>query len=145
LEKGETVAFVGLWFREDDSCQIIVGLYTLKKGKILFNNIPADQNWFWRDERKNRNFVTQWIHSYFQEAVKENYYSSIHLQPTEECIDVLNKAAAKITFRKSWERARYKSWRKRNKSKRWWKAKIINCSCSAAQTSLLVLMKQIWL
>jgi len=94
VEKGETVAFVGpSGSGKTTLVKLLVGLYTPQKGKILFNNIPADQIDF--DEMREKiGFVTQDT-QLFSGSIKENLLFVNPSATDEECIDVLNKAAAK--------------------------------------------------
>ena len=94
VEEGETVAFVGpSGSGKTTLVKLLVGLYTPRKGKILFNNIPSDQIDF--DEMRERiGFVTQDT-QLFSGSIKENLLFVNPSATDEECIDVLNKAAAK--------------------------------------------------
>jgi ATP-binding cassette subfamily B protein len=72
---------------------MLVGLYTPQSGKILFNNIPADQIDF--DElREKIGFVTQDT-QLFSGTIKENLLFVNPDATDDECLEVLNKAAAK--------------------------------------------------
>jgi len=94
VNEGETVAFVGpSGSGKTTLVKLLVGLYTPQQGKILFNNIPADQIDF--DEMRERiGFVTQDT-QLFSGTIKENLLFVNPSATDEECLDVLHKAAAK--------------------------------------------------
>lgn len=94
VSKGETIAFVGpSGAGKTTLVKMLVGLYTPQSGKILFNNIPADQIDF--DElREKIGFVTQDT-QLFSGTIKENLLFVNPDATDDECLEVLNKAAAK--------------------------------------------------
>jgi len=93
-KEGETIAFVGpSGSGKTTLVKLLVGLYTPRQGRILFNNIQANQIDF--DEMRERiGFVTQDT-QLFSGSIKENLLFVNPSATDEECIDVLNKAAAK--------------------------------------------------
>lgn len=93
VEEGETVAFVGpSGAGKTTLVKLLVGLYSPQQGKILFNHISSDQIDF--DElREKIGFVTQDT-QLFSGTIKENLLFVNPDATDEECLEVLNKAAA---------------------------------------------------
>lgn len=93
VTEGETVAFVGpSGSGKTTLVKLLVGLYTPQKGNILFNNLPADQIDF--DEMRERiGFVTQDT-QLFSGTIKENLLFVNPAATDEDCLNVLQKAAA---------------------------------------------------
>ena len=93
VTEGETVAFVGpSGAGKTTLVKLLVGLYTPHKGNILFNNIPGNQIDF--DElREKIGFVTQDT-QLFSGTIKENLLFVNPDATDEDCIEVLQKAAA---------------------------------------------------
>ena len=91
--KGETIAFVGpSGAGKTTLVKLLVGLYTPQTGKILYNNFPGDEVNF-DNLRERIGFVTQDT-QLFSGTIKENL---LFVNPTatdEECMNVLEKAAA---------------------------------------------------
>ncbi len=89
---GETIAFVGpSGAGKTTLVKLLVGLYTPKSGKILYNDVPGDQINF--DElREKIGFVTQDT-QLFSGTIKENLLFVNPKASDAECMDVLEKAA----------------------------------------------------
>jgi len=100
VSEGETVAFVGpSGSGKTTLVKLLVGLYTPQKGNILFNRLPGDKTDF--DEiREKIGFVTQDT-QLFSGTIKENLLFVNPDASDEECIDVLNKAAAKTLLERA--------------------------------------------
>jgi len=100
VSEGETVAFVGpSGSGKTTLVKLLVGLYTPQKGNILFNRLPGDKIDF--DEiREKIGFVTQDT-QLFSGTIKENLLFVNPDATDEECIDVLNKAAAKTLLERA--------------------------------------------
>lgn len=94
VEEGETVAFVGpSGSGKTTLVKLLVGLYTPQHGRILFNEVPASQIDF--DKMRERiGFVAQDT-QLFSGTIKENLLFVNPDATDEDCLDVLNKAAAK--------------------------------------------------
>src|SRR5690606_31357118 len=93
VTKGETIAFVGpSGSGQTTLVKLLVGLYQPHEGTIFYNDIPADKIDF--DELRNQiGFVTQDT-QLFSGTIRENL---LFVNPTatdEECMEVLEKAAA---------------------------------------------------
>jgi len=93
VTKGETIAFVGpSGSGKTTLVKLLVGLYQPHEGTIFYNDIPADKIDF--DELRNQiGFVTQDT-QLFSGTIRENL---LFVNPTatdEECMEVLEKAAA---------------------------------------------------
>ena len=91
--KGETIAFVGpSGSGKTTLVKLLVGLYTPKTGKILYNGFPGDEINF-DNLRERIGFVTQDT-QLFSGTIRENLLF-VNLNASEQdCIDVLNEAAA---------------------------------------------------
>lgn len=93
VNKGRTIAFVGpSGAGKTTLVKLLVGLYTPQKGKIIFNNYPGDEIDF-DALREKIGFVTQDT-QLFSGTIKENLLFVNPLATDEECIEVLEKAAA---------------------------------------------------
>jgi ATP-binding cassette, subfamily B, bacterial len=93
VKKGETIAFVGpSGSGKTTLVKLLVGLYKPHKGTIYYNEVPGEQIVF--DELRNQiGFVTQDT-QLFSGTIRENL---LFVNPTatdEECLEVLEKAAA---------------------------------------------------
>ena len=93
VTEGETVAFVGpSGAGKTTLVKLLVGLYTPDQGNIFFNNISGSQIDF--DElREKIGFVTQDT-QLFSGTIKENLLFVNPDASDEDCIEVLQKAAA---------------------------------------------------
>jgi ATP-binding cassette subfamily B protein len=93
VNEGETVAFVGpSGAGKTTLVKLLVGLYTPQEGQIFFNEISADKIDF--DElREKIGFVTQDT-QLFSGTIKENLLFVNPDATEDDCIEVLNKAAA---------------------------------------------------
>ncbi len=91
--KGETIAFVGpSGSGKTTLVKLLVGLYQPHEGTIYYNNISADQIDF--DELRNQiGFVTQDT-QLFSGTIRENLLFVNPSATDEECLEVLDKAAA---------------------------------------------------
>jgi ATP-binding cassette, subfamily B, bacterial len=93
VSKGETIAFVGpSGAGKTTLVKLLVGLYTPQTGKIFYNDFPDDEVNF-DNLRERIGFVTQDT-QLFSGTIKENL---LFVNPTatdEDCINVLQKAAA---------------------------------------------------
>ncbi len=91
--KGKTIAFVGpSGSGKTTLVKLLVGLYTPKTGKILYNGFPGDEINF-DNLRERIGFVTQDT-QLFSGTIRENLLF-VNLNASEQdCIDVLNEAAA---------------------------------------------------
>ena len=100
VSEGETVAFVGpSGSGKTTLVKLLVGLYTPQKGNILFNRLPGDKIDF--DEiREKIGFVTQDT-QLFSGTIKENLLFVNPDATDEDCIDVLNKSAAKTLLERA--------------------------------------------
>ena len=91
--RGDTIAFVGpSGAGKSTLVKLLVGLYTPKEGTILYNGIPVDRVDL-NELREKIGFVTQDT-QLFAGTIRENL---LFVNPTatdDECMDVLNKAAA---------------------------------------------------
>lgn len=94
VSEGETVAFVGpSGSGKTTLVKLLVGLYTPQSGNILFNKLEGNKIDF--DEiREKIGFVTQDT-QLFSGSIKENLIFVNPYASDKDCIDVLNKAAAK--------------------------------------------------
>jgi len=90
---GETIAFVGpSGSGKTTLVKLLVGLYKPHEGTIYYNNIAADQIDF--DELRNQiGFVTQDT-QLFSGTIRENLLFVNPIATDEECLEVLDKAAA---------------------------------------------------
>jgi ATP-binding cassette subfamily B protein len=91
--RGDTIAFVGpSGAGKSTLVKLLVGLYTPKEGTILYNGIPVNRVDL-NELREKIGFVTQDT-QLFAGTIRENL---LFVNPTatdDECMDVLNKAAA---------------------------------------------------
>jgi ATP-binding cassette subfamily B protein len=92
-EIGETIAFVGpSGAGKTTLVKLLVGLYIPQNGQILYNSIPRDMIDF--DKLRERiGFVTQDT-QLFSGTIRENLLFVNPAATDEECLEVLNKAAA---------------------------------------------------
>ncbi len=90
---GETIAFAGpSGAGKTTLVKLLVGLYTPRDGSIIYNGIPGDR--IDLDElREKIGFVTQDT-QLFSGTIKENLLFVNPGASDEECLDVLEKAAA---------------------------------------------------
>ena len=93
VRMGETIAFAGpSGAGKTTLVKLLVGLYTPREGSIIYNGIPGDKIDF--DElREKIGFVTQDT-QLFSGTIKENLLFVNPGASDEECLDVLEKAAA---------------------------------------------------
>ncbi len=93
VRMGETIAFAGpSGAGKTTLVKLLVGLYTPQEGSIIYNGIPGDKIDF--DElREKIGFVTQDT-QLFSGTIKENLLFVNPGASDEECLDVLEKAAA---------------------------------------------------
>jgi ATP-binding cassette, subfamily B, bacterial len=93
VSKGETIAFVGpSGSGKTTLVKLLVGLYTPQTGRIFYNGFPGNEINF-DNLRERIGFVTQDT-QLFSGTIKENLLF-VNLNATEQdCLDVLNKAAA---------------------------------------------------
>lgn len=93
MQMGETIAFVGpSGAGKTTLVKLLVGLYTPETGKILYNGVPGsdiDMN----ELREQIGFVTQDT-QLFAGTIRENLKFVAPRATDEECLDVLQKAAA---------------------------------------------------
>jgi ATP-binding cassette, subfamily B, bacterial len=91
--KGETIAFVGpSGSGKTTLVKLLVGLYTSQTGKIFYNGFPENEINF-DNLRERIGFVMQDT-QLFSGTIRENLLF-VNLNATEQdCLDVLNKAAA---------------------------------------------------
>jgi ATP-binding cassette subfamily B protein len=93
VNKGETVAFVGpSGSGKTTLVKLLVGLYTPQKGNILFNNISSLQIDF--DEMREKIGLVTQDTQLFSGTIRENLLFVNPEATDEDCIEVLNKAAA---------------------------------------------------
>ncbi|NWF88515.1 MAG: ABC transporter ATP-binding protein [Ignavibacteriaceae bacterium] len=93
VSKGDTIAFVGpSGAGKTTLVKLLVGLYAPRSGEIFYNNYPSDKINF-DDLRERIGFVTQDT-QLFSGTIKENLLFVNPLASDEECLQVLNKAAA---------------------------------------------------
>jgi ATP-binding cassette, subfamily B, bacterial len=91
--KSETIAFVGpSGSGKTTLVKLLVGLYTPKSGKIFYNDFPGNEINF-DNLREKIGFVTQDT-QLFSGTIKENLLFVNPSATDEECISVLEKAAA---------------------------------------------------
>jgi len=91
--KGESIAFVGpSGAGKTTLVKLLVGLYIPQTGRILYNNYPGDEINF-DNLRERIGFVTQDT-QLFSGTIKENLLFVNPSATDEECISVLEKAAA---------------------------------------------------
>ena len=100
VSEGETVAFVGpSGSGKTTLVKLLVGLYKPQTGNILFNRLPGNRIDF--DEiREKIGFVTQDT-QLFSGTIKENLLFVNPDATDEDCVDVLNKAAAKTLLERA--------------------------------------------
>lgn len=93
VSKGETIAFVGpSGSGKTTLVKLLVGLYIPKTGKIFYNGFPGNEINF-DNLRERIGFVTQDT-QLFSGTIRENLLF-VNLNATDQdCVDVLNKAAA---------------------------------------------------
>ena len=93
VSTGETIAFAGpSGAGKTTLVKLLVGLYTPEEGTIFYNGIPGDCIDF-DNLREKIGFVTQDT-QLFSGTIKENLLFVNPGASDEECLDVLNKAAA---------------------------------------------------
>ena len=93
VRMGETIAFAGpSGAGKTTLVKLLVGLYTPQEGSILYNGIPGER--IDLDELRERiGFVTQDT-QLFSGTIKENLLFVNPAASDEDCLDVLEKAAA---------------------------------------------------
>lgn len=100
VNKGETVAFVGpSGAGKTTLVKLLVGLYKTQEGKILYNNVDANDIDI-EELRKQIGFVTQDT-QLFSGSIKENLLFVNPRATDEEIIDVLNRASCKNLLARS--------------------------------------------
>ncbi len=93
VRKGETIAFAGpSGAGKTTLVKLLVGLYTPQDGAIIYNGIPGE-NIDLDELREKIGFVTQDT-QLFSGTIKENLLFVNPGASDEECLDVLEKAAA---------------------------------------------------